>query len=156
MGGLEEQNKPLLVTILLLPRVTTITHIICYSVMIDDGDSDFDIFSCPSSSRPTLVTDWLFCHCVGFKASRPSRPNWNPAKLIGVIRKHDLTNKNTTMKTNTKTMTNIFREHLQRVIFETFDLWDIISEFTILEYLEYLEYLELGQFRNFYDVFKTH
>ena len=54
--GWKEQNKPLLVTILLLPRVTTITHIICYSVIIDDGDSDFDIFSCPSSSRPTLVT----------------------------------------------------------------------------------------------------
>ena len=128
MGGLEEQNKPLLVTILLLPRVTTITHIICYSVMIDDGDSDFDIFSCPSSSRPTLVTDWLFCHCIGFKAFRPFRPNQNPAKLIGVIRKHDLTNKKTTTKTNTKTMTNTFREHLQRAIFETFDLWDVWSE----------------------------
>ena len=33
-------------------------------------------------------------------------------------------------KTNTKTMTktNIFREHLQRTILETCDLWDICSE----------------------------
>ena len=51
--------------------------------MIDDGDSDFDIFSCPSSSRPTLVTDWLFCHCVGFKAFQPSRPNPQPRKSDG-------------------------------------------------------------------------
>ena len=62
------------------------------------------------------------------KRFRPSRPNRNPAKLIGVIRKHDLTNKKTTTKTNTKTMTNTFREHLQEAIFETFDLCDIWSE----------------------------
>ena len=30
----------------------------------------------------------------------------------------------TNKKTITKTMTNIFREHPQRAIFETFDLWD--------------------------------
>ena len=70
-------------------------------------------------------------------------------------------------------MTNTFREHLQRAIFETFDLWDIWSgrwenmtwpakrqrrrqalwqcqrQWQILEYLEFLEYLELEQFRNF-------
>ena len=40
------------------------------------------------------------------------------------MRKHDLTNK----KTTTKTMTNTFKEHLQRAIFETFGLWDIWSE----------------------------
>ena len=51
---------------------------------------------------------------------------------MGVMRKYDLTNKKTTTKTNTKTMkmkmTNTFREHLQRAISETFDLWDIWSE----------------------------
>ena len=30
--------------------------------------------------------------------------------------------------TMTKTMTNTFREHLQRAIFDTFELWDIWSE----------------------------
>ena len=34
----------------------------------------------------------------------------------------------TNIKTMTKTMTNTFREHLQRAIFETFELWDIWSE----------------------------
>ena len=56
--------------------------------------------------------------------SKPSRPNRNLAKVMGVMRKHDLTNKKTMTKTEakTKTMTNIFIEHLQRPIFETFDL----------------------------------
>ena len=53
----------------------------------------------------------------------------NLANLMGVMRKHDLTNKmttaKTTTKTNTKTMTmkvtNTFREHLQKAISETFD-----------------------------------
>ena len=40
----------------------------------------------------------------------------------------DLTNKRTTRKTKTKTMTNTFREHLQRATFEIFDLWDMWSE----------------------------
>ena len=60
-----------------------------------------------------------------------TKPNQtNLAKLMGVIKKHDLANKNTTTKTNaktktktkTKTMTITFREYLQRAIFETFDL----------------------------------
>ena len=73
----------------------------------------------------------LFCPGIGFKAFQPSRPNQNLAKLMGVMKKHDLTNKNTTTKTNaktnakTKTMTMTFREYLQRAIFETFDLCDI-------------------------------
>ena len=60
----------------------------------------------------------------------------NLANLIGVMRKHDLTNKKTTTKTKTKRKTktktetktmamkmiNTFREHLQRAISETFDL----------------------------------
>ena len=47
---------------------------------------------------------------------------------MGVMKKHDLTNKNTNTKTNAKTkaktmtMTITFREYLQRAIFETFDL----------------------------------
>ena len=55
----------------------------------------------------------------------PTKPtNRNPATLMGVMKKHDLTNKNTTTKTNanTKTMTITFRDFLQRAIFETFDL----------------------------------
>ena len=47
-------------------------------------------------------------------------------------RKHDLNNKKTTTKTNTKAMTNAFREHLQCAIFETCDLWDICSDKTWL------------------------
>ena len=47
-----------------------------------------------------------------------------------VMRKHDLTNKKTITKTKTmtKTMTKTFRERPQRVILETYDLWDIWSE----------------------------
>ena len=43
---------------------------------------------------------------------------------MGVMEKHDLTNKKTTTKTNakTKTMTITFREYLQKAIFETFNL----------------------------------
>ena len=56
--------------------------------------------------------------CVGFKAFQPSRPNRNLAKLMRVTKKHDLTNKNTRIKTNAKTktmtMTITFREYLQR------------------------------------------
>ena len=51
--------------------------------------------------------------------------------LIRVMRRHDLTKKNTMTKTKTKTKTktmtktNTFREHLQRAILETCDLSDI-------------------------------
>ena len=57
-----------------------------------------------------MVTDSL-TDCVGFKAFQPSRPNPSLAKLMGIMRKHDMTNKKT--KTKTKTMTNTFREDLQ-------------------------------------------
>ena len=80
---------------------------------------DMDIFSYPSTSRPTLVNG-----CSGILAVLDSKPSSLPdqthnlANLIGVMRKHDLTNKKTTTKTKTKTktmkMTNTFREHLQR------------------------------------------
>ena len=52
----------------------------------------------------------------------------NLGKLMGVMKKHDLTSKKTTTKTKTKTNaktktnTMTFREYLQRAIFETFDL----------------------------------
>ena len=42
---------------------------------------------------PWSLTYSLFCHCVGFEAFQPSRPNRNRANLMGVMRKHDLTNK---------------------------------------------------------------
>ena len=56
--------------------------------------------------------------------SKPSRANPNLAKLMGVMKKHDLTSKKTKTKTktNAKTKTMTFREYLQRAIFETFDL----------------------------------
>ena len=71
--------------------------------------------------------------CVGFKAFQPSRPNRNLAKLMGVMKKHDLTSKKTRTKTKTKTNANAktktntmtFREYLQRAIFETLDLRNI-------------------------------
>ena len=56
--------------------------------------------------------------------SKPSRANPNLAKLMGVMKKHDLTSKKTKTKTktNAKTKTMTFREYLQRATFETFDL----------------------------------
>ena len=54
--------------------------------------------------------------------SKPSRANPNLAKLMGVMKKHDLTSKKTMTKTNAKTTTMTFREYLQRAIFKTFDL----------------------------------
>ena len=66
-----------------------------------------------------MVTDSL-TDCVGFKAFQPSRLNPKLAKLMGIMRKHDLPNKKTTTKI--KTMTNTLIEHLQKAIFETFDL----------------------------------
>ena len=86
---------------------------------------------------PWLLTQSInhcFIDCYGFKAFQPSRANPNLAKLMGVMKKHDLTSKKTTTKTKTKTNaktktnTMTFREYLQRAIFETFDLWDIWSE----------------------------
>ena len=38
--------------------------------------------------------------CYGFKTFRPSRPNRNLAKLMGVMKKHDVTNKKTIQKNN--------------------------------------------------------
>ena len=96
------------------------------------------IFSCPSSCRPTLVTDLLtyslFCHCVGFKAFQPSRPNRNLAKLMGVMKKHGLTNKNTMTKTMQRQrqwqwqlhLENTFKE--QSLIFLTFETFDQSDE----------------------------
>ena len=69
----------------------------------------YTIFSCPSSSRPTLDMTVMSLLWI---------------QILGIMRKHDPTNK----KTTTKTLTDTFREHLQRAIFDTFDLWDIWSE----------------------------
>ena len=44
------------------------------------------------------------------------------------MRRHDVTNKKTMTKTKTMIKSNTFREHLQRAIIETCDLWDIWSE----------------------------
>ena len=59
------------------------------------------------------------------------RDLWHLRHLIGVMRRHDLTNKKTMTKTNkkTKTMTktDTFREHLQRATPETCNLWDFWS-----------------------------
>ena len=55
-------------------------------------------------SRPTLACH-CSTHCSGFKAFQPSRLNPKLAILMGVMRKHDLTNKKTKTKANTKTMT---------------------------------------------------
>ena len=67
----------------------------------DDDTAGFLImmFSCPSSSRPTLEIDCSVILAVLDK--KPSRPNGNHEKLMGVMRKHELTNKKTTTKTNT-------------------------------------------------------
>ena len=51
--------------------------------MIDDGDSDFDIFSCPSSSRPTLVTDWLTESLCWIQSLRAFQTKPKPFKTDG-------------------------------------------------------------------------
>ena len=69
-----------------------------------------------------------------YRAPPKSNPRdlWPLRHLIRVMRRHDLTNKKTMTKTKTKTMTmtktNTFRGHLQGAILETFDHWDIWSE----------------------------
>ena len=64
--------------------------------------------------------------------SASPRDLWPLRHLIRVMSRHDLTKKKTMTKTKTKTKTmtktNTFREHLQWVILETCDLWDIWSE----------------------------
>ena len=60
------------------------------------------------------------------------RDSWPLRHMIRVIMRHDLTKKKIMTRTNTKTKTmtktNTFREHIQRVIIETCDLWDLWSE----------------------------
>ena len=81
-----------------------------------------------------LGLPWSLTDCfVIVLDSKPSRPNRKLCKTDGVMKKHDLINKNTTTKTNaktkTKTMTISFREYLQNaslrlLTFETFDQSD--------------------------------
>ena len=47
---------------------------------------------------------------------------WPLRHILGVMKKHDRTNKKTTTNTKTMTMTSTFREHLQRAIFVTCDI----------------------------------
>ena len=60
------------------------------------------------------------------------RDLWSLRLFIRVMWRHDLTNKKKMTKTMTmtkiKTMTKTFRERPQRVILETYNLWDIWSE----------------------------
>ena len=85
------------------------------------------------SSIPTPVTTSLTTRTFYFLTSKSDpRDLWPLRHMIRVIMRHDLTKRNIMTKTNTKTKTmtktNTFREHLQRAILETFDLWDIRSE----------------------------
>ena len=88
-------------------------------------------FSCPEQLNRT--------HCLSVRRApltirafttlqSDPRDLWPLGHLIRVMRRHDLTQKKTVTKTNTKTKTNIFREHIQRAILETWDLWDIWLE----------------------------
>ena len=96
------------------------------------------IFSCPSSSRPTLVTHLLtncFVIVLDSKPSSlpdqtPTSQNWCDGGLekIWPNQKKDNDKENIRTKAKTMKMTNTFWEHLQRAISETFDLWDISSE----------------------------
>ena len=76
----------------------------------------------------------LDCGCFGIITNSYPRNLLLLRHLIRVIRKHDPTEKKTKTMTMTMTMittmtkTNTFREHLQRAILETCDLWDIWSE----------------------------
>ena len=67
-------------------------------------------------TRPSLTASFIVLD------SKPSRANPNLVKLMGVMKKHDLTSKKTKTKTNAKTKTMTFREYLQRAIFDPFDL----------------------------------
>ena len=64
-----------------------------------------------------------------FESSQHSRVTlWAFWQFIRVMRGLDLTNKKTVTKTKTMAMANTLREHLQRAILETCDLWDIWSK----------------------------
>ena len=90
-------------------------------------------FSCPEQlnrwpchwlTNSGYFTDW--------HTKSDPRDLWPLRHLIRVMRRQDITTKKTMTKTNTntKTMTktNTFREHLQRAILETYDIWDIWLE----------------------------
>ena len=79
-----------------------------------------------SASRPAMYK--------GKSTTSDPRDFWHLRHLIRVMRRHDLAKKKTMTKTQTKTKTktmtetNTFREHLQRAILETSDIWDTWSE----------------------------
>ena len=70
------------------------------------------------------VTHWWYFYFWDTKSD--PRDLWPLRHWIRVRRGHDLTQKKTMTKTDTKTKT--FREHLQRAIPETCDLYNIWSE----------------------------
>ena len=68
-------------------------------------------------------TDWVTeSHCWKPPPESNPRDLWPLRHLIRVMRRHNLAKKKTMTKTNT------FREHIQRAIPDTSDLWDIWSE----------------------------
>ena len=77
-----------------------------------------------------LSTDSFIGDFVTDSLTEPRDPRdlWRLRHLIRVMRRHDRTKKKTMTTTKTMTKTNTFREHLQWVILETCDLWDIWSE----------------------------
>ena len=68
------------------------------------------------------------CHCWKTLPKSTLRDLWPLRHVIRVMRRHDLTNKKTMTKTMTMTMTMTIGEHPQIATPETFDLWDIWSE----------------------------
>ena len=83
-------------------------------------------FSCPDRVCQRDQCETLsLTHFWFWNTQRDPRHLWTFGHLLRVMRKHDLTNKKTKTKTKTMTMkiTTTFREHLQRAISETFDLW---------------------------------
>ena len=90
------------------------------------------------SSIPTPCTSLITRSFYFLTSKSDPRDLWPLRHMIRVMMRHDLTNKKTMTKTNTKTKTmtmtmtmtntNTFGEHIQRVILETCDFWDIWSE----------------------------
>ena len=82
------------------------------------------------------LTDWLTKYYTLLKNTiiqhSSLRDLWPLRHVMRVMRRHDLNNKKTMTKTmtmtKTKTTTKTFREHPQRLILETYDFWDIWSE----------------------------
>ena len=92
----------------------------------------FPCHSLTDSLTHSLTDSLTHCHFWKTLPKSTLRDLWPLRHVIRVMRRHDLTNKKTMTKTNTKTktmtMTMTFGEHPQRATPETFDIWDIWSE----------------------------